>query len=97
MLEFIEEHQSQIAFIGLTLNIIGSILFIIDSNKLFGWLTYMTAHMAKGHGKFDREEFSREEMQKFAKRVRNSRTLTLWGFSLFFFGFLIQIISNILN
>lgn len=97
MLDLIEEHRSLITFIGLTLNIIGSILFIIDSKKLFGWLTYMTTHMAEDHGKFDGQKFSREEMEKFNERVQNSRTLTLWGLWLFFFGFFIQLIPNILK
>lgn len=59
------------------------------------WLTFMVGRMAKDHGSFDSKQFSKEEMKGIDKRVRNSRTLTLWGFSLFLGGFAMQLIPRL--
>ena len=85
--------MSWLAIIGLILNVVGSFVFILDSNRLSGLLAKMVGHMAEGHGKFDSKSFSKEEIQELEHKISASKKLTYLGYTLFIGGFALQLLA----
>lgn len=82
-----------IATIGLILNVIGSVIFIIDSNRLSGVLSSMMTHMARGFGLWDQEPINEEQQNELNNKIIASKKLAYWGYALFLTGFILQLIA----
>jgi len=83
-----------ISIIGLILNVVGSILFIADTNRLSSLLAGMVKHIAEDHGKYDSRHFKKEEINNLQNKINSSKSLSWWGYSFFLIGFLLQLVSN---
>ncbi|MFT4754800.1 MAG: hypothetical protein ACI85Q_002362 [Salibacteraceae bacterium] len=84
-----------LAIIGLILNVIGSFLFIIDSNRLSGMLAKMVHHMADGYGTWDSNTFEKHEIEELQRKISTSKRLTSYGYLLFIGGFILQLIASV--
>lgn len=78
---------------GLVLNVIGSVLFIIDTNRLSGLLASIVKQMVQDHGKMDSKVFSKAEILQLQTRIVSSKKLTTMGYIFFISGFLMQLVS----
>jgi len=80
---------------GLVMNVIGSLLFIIDSNRLQNTLSSMVEQIAEGHGRFDGKSFTTDQLKHLANNIRKSKSFTIVGYTLFIAGFALQLIAAI--
>jgi len=85
-----------LAITGLVLNVIGSIVFIIDSNRLSGVVAKMVGHMADGYGMWDTKKFQENEIKELEQKISSSKKLTSLGYVLFISGFALQLIAALL-
>ena len=85
--------MSWLPITGLALDVIGSLLFISDTNRLSGLLASMVKHIAEDHGKYDSKSFSKEEIENLQTNINKSKTLTMCGYVFFSLGFLLQLLS----
>ena len=83
--------------IGLILDVIGAVIFIVDSNRLSGLLAGMVKHIAEDHGRFDSKKFTTEEINDLQSKISSSRSFTRWGYAFFITGFLLQLLPNFIK
>ena len=86
-----------LAIIGLVFNVAGAVFFIIDTNRLSALLSSMVKHMADGYGFWDQKPFEKEQLSKLTNGISSSKKLTRWGYTLFFGGFLLQLIAAVFS
>ncbi len=79
--------------IGLFFNVIGSVLFIVDTNRLSSQLASMVKRIAEDHGKYDSRRFTEPEIGQLQTRIVTSKRLTFLGYIFFLSGFGLQLIS----
>ena len=83
--------------IGLILDVIGAVIFIVDSSRLSGLLASMVKHIAEDHGRFDSKRFTNNEMNDLQNKINSSRSFTHWGYAFFITGFLLQLLPNFIK
>jgi len=86
-----------LSIFGLIMNVIGSLIFIWDSNRLSGKLSFIVRRMAERYGYVNMQPFERSELDDLDKGILSSKKLAYLGYGLFVGGFLLQLISAFLQ